>query len=575
MIQTHYVFNTSSPEGEKYMSVGQKTLLCLLFSFMLSAVSYAQMLNGYLLDPASVSSLGMGYQGSASPRADDAMTYNPANLMNARNIDVNYFVMPNAFGGRRMPVNSLSASIPAGSIGAFGIQYITYDIGDFYFSDDGTNMYNLRSIRKSIAVGYARNIASGLNAGLSLRYLHCSELNMKADNIYLSLGFSYTPEILDRKLRLGLSATNLGNSVNYNSGSSMSSPSQILAGVNFRPLLNEYYSLSLQCEFSKLLENWNTENTTSSFKALFTDWDDFPYDTDVHLGLGYTWQPLELGNGFAYFQEINIGNISAGKLSSHPSFNGFSQSLTAGIKKDGISISAGVSSLWHIGSMSADIGHLIDFWKRDAFQFSVSVDPEIFKGKNNVSYSNISPLHKVILSAGTGYNLNVGKYHEQTLVQGLTQTFGNSMNFQLESAFYMNPSNALIASFQYSLTPYKMQFAAYGYHFASEFDFSTIQVFSGYRYHPLKSWTPLYLQCGIGIAYSKVTNVPENMSVTNTTPYFTTFSLGTGAVIDIYKRFCITPFINYEIQLLRDGNSTPRIGGFNKFIFGLGYGYSF
>ncbi|MGE5363710.1 MAG: PorV/PorQ family protein [Bacteroidota bacterium] len=555
------------------MSVSRKTLLCLLFSFILSAASYAQMLNGYLLDPASVSSLGIGYQGTASPQADDAMTYNPANLMNTRNIDVNYFVMPDFFLQRRRPIISLSASIPAGSIGAFGIQYITFEMGDFEYKDENAVTHKLINKNKSIAVGYARSITGDLNAGLSLRYVHRSEFNKKAENIYLSLGFSYASEILDRKLRLGLSVTNLGNSVNYNSGSSMSSPSQILAGVNFSPLLNEYYSLSLQCEFSKLLEYRDSENTTSSFKALFTDWDDFPRDADVHLGLEWAWQPLELGNGFAYFQEFNIGNISQGILSNNILLNGFSHSLTAGIKKDRITISAGVSSLWHIGSMPDwELGY---FGERDAFQFSVSVDPDIFTGRDNASQSHVSPLFKGILSAGTGYNMNIGKYHEQTLAQGFTQKSGNSINLQLESAFYMNPSNALIASVQYSLTPYKNLFTLYGFPGKTEVDISTVQVFSGYRYHPLKSWTPLYLQCGIGIAHSKVTNVPEYMDVKNKSPYFTSFSFGTGAVIHIYERFCITPSINYEVRLLREGNSEPFIGGFNKFIFGLGYGFSF
>src|SRR3989339_1705524 len=106
-------------------------LIGIIFFISDSAHSQSTQAMYYLNYPRSISSLGMGEQGISFRTIDDALTFNPVNLIFTDQPQVSYFHQPFQLI-IDIPINSFSAYFKLKEIGCFGVEYNNWDRGETY-----------------------------------------------------------------------------------------------------------------------------------------------------------------------------------------------------------------------------------------------------------------------------------------------------------------------------------------------------------------------------------------------------------------------------------------------------------
>lgn len=542
----------------------------------------------YLNYPRSMQSLGMGEQSVALRTSEDALTYNPANLVFIERSAFSFFHQPfqmaSYLWGMRFPLNSYTAHFKIKNIGVFGVEYVDWDWGEQkYLIFDGSRIVEKSShiYERSFSLGFAREFCDNFAAGIQLRYAKSSlgafataeELIASAEKLFVSAGLNYSPQFLENKLNIGFSLTNFGTKVWYvDEAQADPPPSKLNLGIGFFPIENEFFSLETQLAISKVFDREPSKNgvipkSESSFKTLFTDWDQFPNDATLHTGIAFNWKPLDLGNGFAFFQEFYLGNYSVGVNAGLNNF--YTHGGKIGIEFSGIQFSAGYAGRWHNV-------HYQKYppWKfpYETVQFTLGMNEDLLLGKEGQKVDYAKPKN-IILSFGFGRSFRTGKFKnglvpEYTLSAPFDEGFNDSNILFVECAFYINEQNAVVSNLFYNPTDYVWRYAG------REISKNKVEIFSissSYRYHPLEIFLPLFIQGGLSIFRLNPTN-----------PYFypkydykTALLFSLGANVEVYEGIILTPFANYNLMLSRDGNTAPRLGGFNQFDLGVKAGFKF
>ena len=167
-----------------------------------------------------------------------------------------------------------------------------------------------------------------------------------------------------------------------------------------------------------------------------------------------------------------------------------------------------------------------------------------------------------------GRTFRIGKFKESssggytTYIEG----FIDGNNFSIEGAFYINEQNAIISNLFYNPTYYVVKFQG------QEIVKTKIEIFSissSYRYHPLELFLPIYIQGGLSIVRLN----PTSSYFYPKYDYKTSLLFSIGANVGVYEGIILTPFVNYNLMLSKDGNTAPRLGGFNQFDLGVKAGY--
>ena len=544
-------------------------LILFLTTLFLNTETNAQSTQAmyYLNYPRSVYSLGMGEQSVALRTSDDALTYNPANLVFVERPMVSFFHQPfqmaSSYFDLHIPLNSYSAKFKLKDVGAFGIEYINWDWGESVirtFEHPEGEGKLVHSYERSFSIGYAREFCENFSAGIQMKYAKSSLGPGSAEKYFFSAGLNYSPQLLDYKLNLGFSLTNFGTTVIYvDEAQADPPPSKLNLGIGFLPIDNNFYSLQTQFAISKQFDAHPVE---SSFKGLFNDWKDFPNDATLHTGIAFNWKPLDLGNGFAFFQEFYIGNYSVGNKTGLNNF--YTHGGKIGIEFDGLQFAAGYAGRWH-NVHQANYTQWKFPW--ESVQFSLGINEEILFSAERQKADYGKPKN-IIISFGMGRTFRIGKFKESssggytTYIEG----FIDGNNFSIEGAFYINEQNAIISNLFYNPTYYVVKFQG------QEIVKTKIEIFSissSYRYHPLELFLPIYIQGGLSI-----------VRLNPTSPYFypkydykTSLLFSIGANVGVYEGIILTPFVNYNLMLSKDGNTAPRLGGFNQFDLGVKAGY--
>lgn len=531
----------------------------------------------YLNYPRSMQSLGMGEQSVALRTSEDALTYNPANLVFVERSTLSFFHQPfqmvsDIFGD--IPLNSFNAVFKVSNIGAFGIDYVDWDWGEVEVSTTTNPEGKLSHVfERSLSLGYARTICDNFAAGIQFRYAKSSFGIAFAEKLFVTAGLNYSPDIFDNKFNLGFSLTNFGTKVWYvDEAQADPPPSKLNLGIGFFPIENEFFSLQTQLAISKVFDREPSKNgvipkSESSFKTLFTDWEQFPNDATLHTGIAFNWKPLDLGNGFAFFQEFYLGNYSVGVNAGLNNF--YTHGGKIGIEFSGIQFSAGYAGRWHNVHYQKYLP-----WKfpYETVQFTLGMNEDLLLGKEGQKVDYVKPKN-IILSFGFGRSFRTGKFKnslvpEYTLSAPFDEGFNDSNILFVECAFYINEQNAVVSNLFYNPTDYVWRYAG------REISKNKVEIFSissSYRYHPLEIFLPLFIQGGLSIVRLNPTN-----------PYFypkydykTALLFSLGANVEVYEGIILTPFANYNLMLSRDGNTAPRLGGFNQFDLGVKAGFKF
>jgi hypothetical protein len=517
----------------------------------------------------SVSSLGMGEQGVASRSALDAMPFSPANLVYSNAMEFSYFQNPffTAFDNG-LPFTSIASTISLPGIGYFGIEYTNWDEGVMAISTPSNPEPSeyLPTYERSVAVGYARNLNDNFSGGVSARFVKGSFGEVSTSKLFISAGLNYDSRILDRNFNAGFSLMNFGTPVEYiDYAGADAPPSTMNLGANYFPVEEDHASIAIQLEATKPIEKQDDSGVgQSSLTSLFNDWSDFPNDVIAHAGMAFRWKQLDLGNGFSFGQEFYIGNTSAGAEAGLRNY--LTHGATVILGYNDYRFSVGYGSPWYnMRNYSYSYPTNIP---SEMFQITLSTGHSPFAQTESHKFAPAG-LKRIIILAGTGPSLRVGRYHE-TYEPVPSMHMDNTFSYFLESDFYIDNRNALVAKLTYNNIPLHVYMPIGGTVYTLESQFETIAISSLYRYHPLADLLPLYVQGGLGIIRTN--------PVVNVSPHYyynSTFAVGTGACFELVSNVYVVPSVDFIVMLSRVSYETPGMGGYNQFDLGLKLGYAF
>lgn len=555
-------------------SVVLSSLIILSFQLKLNAQTQAF---DFVTWPHSVSSFGTGEMGVASLTNDDALVYNPAKLSLTQNSKFSFYRNPLGLV-RYVPQSSYTIYHTIPDVGSFAINYENWDFGEFLagridpnnpqgFIDELVHDYE-----NSFAAGYARSFSENFSAGIQFRYSYWHLREIIAEGFFLSLGGLYNPDFCERKFTFGFSLMNLGPAVKYESGAIEGAtyyeppPTKLNIGINFTAAENDYFSFPLSLGISKPFDERDENGQgQSSFKTIFTDWQDFPNDAALHTGLSFIWKPLSFAENFAFFQEFYAGNFSNG-IKTHLQ-NFYTHGANIGLEFYGYRFSAGYAGVSHNVHYPNYLQWVFPY---ETFQFTFELNSDLLFNENSVQ-KNKPLLDYIILSLGIGETIRLGKaktYSIPALSGSFKYAADNNLNYNFEAAFYFNKHNALVSSIVYNSIPFGFSYGP----FKLESNIETFSIFTSYRSHILQNFHMFFLQTGLGI-------IRENPVIQSEPKYDynTAFQASAGLTLDFLDPFIITPVIDYNFILnfiaYPPVSEPPRILGYNQFNFNLKLGY--
>lgn len=178
---------------------------------------------------------------------------------------------------------------------------ITYlNLGDFTQTGEGgpEAIGHFKAFEYAVTVGYGTIVAENFGLGMNLRFINDrlspigaanEQGNGIAYDVSFDVGFLYKPKTfiipftdvdLGNMFSVGMSLSNMGPKVTYVDAAQASPlPTNLRLGFGFSPLQDEYNSLKIGLDFSKLMVSYHvgSDGETYSdpfYKALFTSWTD-------------------------------------------------------------------------------------------------------------------------------------------------------------------------------------------------------------------------------------------------------------------------------------------------------------
>lgn len=216
---------------------------------------------------------------------------------------------------------------------------ITYmNFGEFIRTGEGSpdEIGRFRSFDAALTLGYATKLHSDWGLGLNFRIIH-SRLSDKptagelgsgvATSVSFDIATMWRPEKLnlplignfDNRFSLGINLSNIGPKIYYiDQAQADPIPTNFRLGLALRLLEDEYNSLTLTTDFSKLLVDRGDSASKKAefYEAIFTSWFDDDFRTELRdivtsLGLEYWYGDEDfkfaLRTGF-FYEDPSFGN---------------------------------------------------------------------------------------------------------------------------------------------------------------------------------------------------------------------------------------------------------------------------
>jgi len=291
-----------------------------------------------LLAPDSRSG-GIGESGSGLADNSAAIFWNPAGIafLTGSEVSITHSNWLPQFGLDDLFYDYLTYRQYIDEIGGSITSSITYmNFGEFIRTDASgpEAIGKFRSFDAALTLGYATKLHSDWGLGLNFRLIH-SRLSDKptageqgsgvATTVSFDIATMWRPEELNipyigdfsNKLSIGANLSNIGPKIYYiDQAQADPIPTNFRLGFALRLLEDEYNSLTLTTDFSKLLVDRDTTDKAEFYEAIFTAWFDDDFKTELRdivtsMGLEYWYGDddfkFALRTGF-FYEDPRFGN---------------------------------------------------------------------------------------------------------------------------------------------------------------------------------------------------------------------------------------------------------------------------
>ncbi len=323
----------------------KKLLIILVLAPMLLFINskvYAQgeaAVTFLLLAPDSRAG-GIGESGSGVADNSAAIFWNPAGIafLSGSEASITHSNWLPQFGLDDLFYDYLTYRQYIDDIGGSVTSSITYmNFGEFIRTGEGGPevLGTFRSFDAAFTLGYATKLHPDWGLGLNFRLIH-SRLSDQptageqgsgvATSVSFDIATMWRPEELNlpligdfgNRLSIGANLSNIGPKIYYIDQSQADPiPTNFRLGLAFRLMEDEYNSLTLTTDFSKLLVDRDTSSTKAEFyEAIFTAWFDDDFSNELRdivtsMGLEYWYGDEDfkfaLRTGF-FYEDPSYGN---------------------------------------------------------------------------------------------------------------------------------------------------------------------------------------------------------------------------------------------------------------------------
>lgn len=311
----------------------------MLLLFNNKAVAQGEAAVPFLLLAPDSRSGGIGESGSGLADNSAAIFWNPAGIafLTGSEVSITHSNWLPQFGLDDLFYDYLTYRQYIDDIGGSITSSITYmNFGEFIRTDASgpEAIGKFRSFDAALTIGYATKLHSDWGLGLNFRLIH-SRLSDKptageqgsgvATTVSFDVAAIWRPEELDipfigdfsNRLSIGANLSNIGPKIYYIDQSQADPiPTNFRLGLAFRLMEDEYNSLTLTTDFSKLLVDRDTTNKAEFYEAIFTSWFDDDFNTEMRdivtsMGLEYWYGDKDfkfaLRTGF-FYEDPKFGN---------------------------------------------------------------------------------------------------------------------------------------------------------------------------------------------------------------------------------------------------------------------------
>ncbi len=280
-----------------------------------------------------------GMAGSLTAVANDAgaMYFNPAAIAGVRygGIDYRKYDYLPQFG--KHPLHFLAATFKIPHVGAFGIDYTRFDLGEHIIIDEyGNELGRHESKQWALSLGYARCLTDGIRLGGSIKYIKSDMLTGGRPDANYGIAFDigvlferiltdfcfhrqYLGEIYNRFLKhrnapglsVGMAVSNIGPYLNHDKYRDDPLPQRLRLGVAWNLIDTDILGFLISADTRKLLIKTYKDGSADPFyQAWFTSWEKFSFDQlDTSIGVELSILCMASFQIGRYFQHNKYGGI--------------------------------------------------------------------------------------------------------------------------------------------------------------------------------------------------------------------------------------------------------------------------
>ena len=297
----------------------------------------------FLLISPDSRSAGMGDVGAALSADANAMQWNAARLAfvdNEIGASISYSPWLRSINVDDMSISYLSGYYKISKEHVICISMKYFDLGNIFFTDDGTSGTDFSPKDFSISAAYARKLSDNLSASLTGKFVRSNLFGNYTNNntsspspataLGVDLGLFYTKELLfsgrDSEFSSGLQIANISNKVSYSGDDNEQFlPINMKIGTAFTTSLDAYNKLTVALDFNKLMVPTPVEGDSSStlLEGMFGSFSDAPG------GFQEEMREITISSGVEYLYN-SVFAVRAGYFYEHFTKGG-RQYFTAGV----------------------------------------------------------------------------------------------------------------------------------------------------------------------------------------------------------------------------------------------------